>query len=131
MARDLKGEKDSRRDNQPRLLRAVDREQLAAWLDKLSARLKPNVYVDASDVPDPPESPYRARLPKPPEQPLTDVEVGEREVVRGEIRIVYEVHCACGKRWFNPTLLHVQLCPRCGCAVLLQPPAESIVSVAR
>jgi len=51
------------------------------------------------------------------------VEVREREVVRGEMRIVYEVHCACGKRWFNPTLQRVQLCPRCGRAVLLQPPA--------
>ena len=86
----------------------------------LRDRLLPTVYVDGCDIPDEPESPYRARLTLPIEHSPEGVEVREREVVRGKIRIIYEVRCSCGKRWFNPRLDNVQLCPRCGRAVLLQ-----------
>jgi len=89
-------------------------------------RLRPTVYVDGCDVPDPPESPYRARLTLAPEQCLDDVELREREVVRGEMKTIYEIRCRCGKRWFNPRLENVQLCPRCGCAVLLNPPGTAM-----
>lgn len=85
-------------------------------------RLKPTAYVDWSDVPDTPESPYRARLTIPPEESPNGLDVREREVVRGEWTAIYEVRCTCGKRWFNPRFEKVQLCPRCGCAVLLNPP---------
>ena len=85
-------------------------------------RLRPTVYVDGRDVPDPPESPYRARLTLAAEQCIDGVELREREVVRGEMKTIYEVRCRCGKRWFNPRLENVQVCPRCGCAVLLGPP---------
>jgi hypothetical protein len=84
------------------------------------ARLKPTTYVDSSDVPDTPESPYRARLTIPQEQDADGVE--GREVVRGKWQAIYEVRCTCGKRWFNRRFENVQLCPRCGCAVLLTPP---------
>jgi hypothetical protein len=88
----------------------------------LRSRLKPATYVDWSDTPLEPESPYRARLTMPAEQLPDGVELGQRDVVRGEITAIYEVRCACGKRWFNPQFENVQLCPRCGCAVLLSRP---------
>ena len=123
MPRAARGEEDSRRETRPRTPRKSQSRQLAAWLNQLTSRLKPTEYVDASDAPDPPESPYRARLTVPIEHSLIDVEVCERDVVRGEMRVLYEVRCPCGKRWFNVTPDRVQLCPRCGSAVLLQPPA--------
>ena len=88
----------------------------------LRSRLKPATYVDWSDTPQEPESPYRARLTMPAEQLPDGVEVTQREVVRGEITAIYEIRCACGKRWFNPQFENVQICPRCGCAVLLNRP---------
>ena len=92
---------------------------LTRWINALRDRLLPTVYVDARDVPDLPESPYRARLTIPLEQGPDGVEVLERDVVRGEMTMIYEVHCPCGKRWFNPRHENVQVCPRCGRAVLL------------
>jgi len=93
---------------------------LTRWLSVLRDRLLPTVYVDARDVPDLPESPYRARLAVPLERRPDGVEVLEqRDVVRGEMKLIYEVHCPCGKRWFNPLHENVQVCPRCGRAVLL------------
>jgi len=85
-------------------------------------RIKPTTYVEWSDVPETPEPPYRARLTIPAEESASGVEVREREVVRGEWTRIYEIRCACGKRWFNRRFEHVQMCPRCRCAVLLTPP---------
>lgn len=96
------------------------------WISGLRDRLAPTTYVDSSDVPDLPEPPYRARLSIPLEQGADGVEVREREVVRGKMRTIYEVHCPCGKRWFNPRLETVQLCPRCNRAVVLNPPGTSM-----
>lgn len=90
------------------------------WLDRLRDRLRPTQYVYWSEVPDEPESPYRARLTLPSDEAADGVEVRERDVVRGELMVVYQVRCTCGKRWFNPRLERVQLCPRCGSAVLLE-----------
>ena len=94
---------------------------LGRWVNGLRSRFTPTVYVDGCDVPELPESPYRARLAIPIERAPEGVEVRERDVVRGKVKVVYEVRCACGRRWFNPRLERVQLCPRCGRAVLLQP----------
>jgi hypothetical protein len=92
---------------------------LTRLLHVLRDRLLPTVYVDARDVPDLPESPYRARVTIPLEHGPDGVEVLEqRDVVRGEMKMIYEVHCPCGKRWFNPRLENVQVCPRCARAVL-------------
>jgi len=88
----------------------------------LRERMKPATYVDWSDTPREPESPYRARLTMPVEENDDGVEVREREVVRGEITAIYEIRCACGKRWFNRHFENVQVCPRCNCAVLLARP---------
>lgn len=76
-------------------------------------------YVDWADVPDVPESPYRARLSPAAERSSRGVRVGESEVVRGEVTTVYEVRCPCGKRWFNVQPQHMQLCPRCNRVVRL------------
>jgi hypothetical protein len=92
---------------------------LGEWVGRLRDRLGPRTYVDWSDVPDEPPSPYRARLAMPPADEASGTELQERDVVRGKVRTIYEVRCACGKRWFNPKFERVQLCPRCERAVLL------------
>jgi hypothetical protein len=90
------------------------------WMHRLRDRLRPQAYVDYMDIPEGPQSPYRARLTLLPEQGPSGEDVQSREVVRGEMKVVYEIRCACGKRWFNPRLERIQLCPRCDRAVLLQ-----------
>jgi len=45
--------------------------------------------------------------------------------VRGEIKAIYEIRCPCGRRWFNPRLEKVQVCPRCGRAVLVMQPGPA------
>jgi len=87
---------------------------------RLRRRFERTVYVSAADVPDEPQSPYRARLGVATEQPDAGVEVREREVVRGTVRIVYEIRCDCGRRWFHRRRERVQLCPRCARAVLIE-----------
>lgn len=97
---------------------------LTGWAGRLRERLAPVSYVDGATLrEDVPLTPFRARLNLPPEQSPDGVEVREREVVRGKVRIVYEIRCACGRRWFHRELQRVQLCPRCDRAVLVEPPA--------
>lgn len=95
---------------------------LVGWVGRIRERLKPTAYVDWSEVPDGPESPYRARLTSPTDHSPEGVEVLEREVVRGKVSVVYEIRCGCGRRWFSPRFERVHLCPRCGRAVLVDPP---------
>jgi len=106
--------------NRTRLGRRHTPQRFADWVNGVRNRLLPTVYVDSADVPDTPPSPYRARIMPRPEERPEEPEVGEREVVRGQMRTVYEVRCLCGKRWFNPQFESIQLCPRCGCVVLLE-----------
>ena len=91
-------------------------------MHRLRDRLRPQAYVDYVDIPDEPESPYQARLTLLPEQGKFGDDVQSLDVVRGEMKVVYEIRCACGKRWFNPRLENIQLCPRCDRAVLLRDP---------
>jgi hypothetical protein len=91
-------------------------------MHRLRDRLRPS-YVDYSDVPEGPVSPYRARLTTASlDDDLQSEDFDSREVVRGEMRVVYEIRCGCGRRWFNPSRERVQICPRCGRAVLLEVP---------
>jgi hypothetical protein len=113
-------------DRSPRAAAAAVPAPIMRLMSGLRDRLKPNSYVDWSDIPDEPEPPYRARLTLPVEQSPDGLEVREREVVRGEITTIYEVRCPCGKRWFNPVFENVQICPRCSCAVLVQRPGTSL-----
>ena len=100
----------------------IGRSRVASWVGELRDRLKLTTYVDSHEIPDDAPSPYRARLTAPAEQDPTGTEIQRRDVVRGEVTLIYEVRCACGKRWFNPRLENLQLCPRCDRAVLLQGP---------
>jgi len=89
------------------------------WLGHVRARLGPTTYVDFADIPDAQPCPYRARLTLPREVRETNADLEEREVVRGNVRMVYEVRCACGRRWFSAELAVAQVCPRCDRAVLM------------
>jgi hypothetical protein len=91
------------------------------WVTRLRDRIHPR-YVDGSDLPDEPVSPYRARLHVPEEMTPHGMEVTEREVVRGTVRVVYEIRCSCRRRWFQRALERVQVCPRCARAVLVERP---------
>ncbi|HEX5649434.1 MAG TPA: hypothetical protein VFX69_07230 [Steroidobacteraceae bacterium] len=88
---------------------------------RLRDRIQPR-YVDGADLPDDPPPPYRARLHIPEEMTPYGMEVTERDVVRGSVRIVYEIRCTCRRRWFQRTFERVQVCPRCGSAVLVERP---------
>ena len=90
-------------------------------LSRLRDRVRPT-YVDGQDLPEDAPSPYRARLHVPADMTPPGMEVTEREVVRGSARIVYEVRCGCRRRWFQRELERVQVCPRCGSAVLVELP---------
>ena len=113
-------------DRSPRLDTATLPAPIMRLVNGLRARLKPNTYVDWTDIPDEPESPYRARLTVLPERSTDGLDVREREVVHGEVKAIYEVRCPCGRRWFNPQFENVQLCPRCDSAVLVQRPGTAV-----
>jgi hypothetical protein len=98
---------------------------LPGWVHKLRDRFRPGTYVDWSDIPEGPTSPYRARLTFPVDEKPAGADLDEREVIRGKMTVIYEVRCRCGKRWFNRKPDPIQICPRCGCALLLTSPDGS------
>jgi hypothetical protein len=91
------------------------------WVSRLRDRVFPT-YVDGADLPDDPPSPYRARLQVSTDTGTDGVEVSEREVVRGTVRVIYEIRCNCRRRWFRREFERVHVCPRCGRAVLVERP---------
>jgi hypothetical protein len=93
----------------------------AGWVARLRHRILPS-YVDGSELPEEPEPPYRARLHVPEAMTPTGMEVTEREVVRGTVKVVYEIRCECRRRWFQREFKRIQVCPRCGRAVLVESP---------
>jgi len=93
----------------------------SGWVTRLRDRIQPR-YIDGADLPEDPPSPYRARLHIPEDMTPYGMEVTERDVVRGSVRIVYEIRCTCRRRWFQRTFERVQVCPRCGSAVLVERP---------
>jgi hypothetical protein len=94
--------------------------RLGDWLKGVRARLGPTTYVDFADIPEERPCPYRARLTLPKEAREANADLDEREVVRGKVRMLYEIRCACGRRWFSPKIEIAQICPRCDRAVLLE-----------
>lgn len=122
MTRTVGGDRPPLLATPQRMRGLADRTRIRGWLHRLRDRLHLTEYVDWSDLPAEPESPYRARVSPPKDQTPDDVELGRRDVVQGSMKVVYEIRCACGKRWFNPHLENIQLCPRCDRAVLLRDP---------
>jgi hypothetical protein len=94
--------------------------RIGDWFRRVRVRLGPSTYVDFADIPDERPCPYRARLTLPKEALEANADLEEREVVRGKVRLLYEIRCSCGRRWFSPKLEVAQVCPRCDRAVLLE-----------
>ena len=101
--------------------------RLVDWLSGVKARLSPTAYVDFADIPDERPCPYRARLTLPKEVLESNADLDEREVVRGKVRVLYEIRCACGRRWFSPKLEIAQICPRCDRAVLIEAERQPVI----
>jgi hypothetical protein len=101
--------------------------KIKQWIGDVRERFVPaeGEYLHASEVPDEPEGPYRARLERGAAHATDGVEVGEREMVRGQAELVYLIRCECGRRWFTPRFENLHTCPKCNRAVLVQqPPPE-------
>jgi hypothetical protein len=101
---------------------------LRKWFRALRGPRPPEeVYVDSATVPAEPEGPYRARLETAVQQrTVSGVDVGEREVVAGEWLANDQLRCPCGHLWQGPEFQRMNLCPRCGRAVLVEASSPSI-----
>jgi len=99
---------------------------LNQWVDTVRGKLHPETYVDFHAIPDPPEGPYRARVPAArfrfaPEE----VDVSEPEIVPGELRVLYVTRCSCGRRWVAPRFETIAICPKCRRVVVVTDPGSS------
>jgi hypothetical protein len=99
---------------------------LAGWVDTVRDRLHHGKYVDFAEISGPPDGPYRARITTARVPHVTEgVDVGEREIVNGELQVLYVTRCTCGRRWVTPQFESISVCPRCGCAVRVEAPKPS------
>jgi uncharacterized circularly permuted ATP-grasp superfamily protein len=98
--------------------------KLKDWLRNARGKRPPEeVYVHLADAPAEPEGPYRARLAEATHQPaVVGIDVSEREVVRGELQVLYRTHCPCSHQWDTLHFHRMSICPKCGCAVLVNVP---------
>jgi len=98
--------------------------KLKDWIrDVRGGQQAEETYVDASDTPAEPEGPYRARLAESKHEPVAEgIDVGEREVVKGALQVVYRTRCPCGHQWDSTDFHRMSLCPKCSRAVLVEAP---------
>jgi len=99
---------------------------LNKWIDTVRGNLRHETYVDFHATPDPPEGPYRARVPA--ARFRFDpgaVDVSEREIVDGELQVLYMTRCTCGRRWVAARLETIAICPRCDRAVVVADPRSA------
>jgi hypothetical protein len=96
------------------------------WVDTVRGKLHADTYVDYHATPDPPEGPYRARVPAArfrvdPEA----IDVLEREIVEGELQVLYLTRCPCGRQWVEPRYETIAMCPKCGRTVVVTDPRSA------
>jgi hypothetical protein len=102
--------------------------KLKDWLHDVRGKQTPDeTYVDAAALPAEPEGPYRARLAAATAHPAAPdgIDVSEREVVRGQLQLVYRIRCTCRHEWDALQFQRMSICPQCGRAVLVEPPQPS------
>lgn len=94
---------------------------LKSWIrDVRGQRPTEEAYVDFAAVPPEPEGPYRARMAVAThERTQAGIDVSEREVVSGELQVLYRTRCPCGHQWDGLDFQRVSLCAKCGRAVLV------------
>jgi len=94
------------------------------WIRDVRGKQPPEeVYVDAAEVPTEPEGPYRARMAEATRRAVPQgIDVSEREVVAGEVQVLYRTRCPCGHQWDAVEFQRLSLCQNCGRAVLVEAP---------
>ena len=91
--------------------------------DVRGKRPQEEVYVHFAEAPVEPEGPYRARMAVATHKPAPEgIDVSEREVVPGELQVLYRTRCTCGHQWETLDFQRMSICPNCGRAVLVDPP---------
>lgn len=97
---------------------------LKKWLRGVRGKQEQEVYVDFAAIPEQPEGPYRAREAKATHERVPPgIDVKEREVVTGELQVLYLVRCPCGHKWSSLEFQKMSICPQCDRAVLVGEPA--------
>jgi hypothetical protein len=95
------------------------------WVDTVRGKLHPETYVDFHAIPDPPEGPYRARVPSARFRFDPDeFDVSEPEIVQGDLRVLYVTRCYCGRRWATARFETIANCPNCGRVVVVTDPGS-------
>jgi hypothetical protein len=98
--------------------------KLKDWLRSARDKRRPEeVYVDFAEAPLESQGPYRARLTTATHQAVPEgIDVSEREVVLGELQLLFRIRCPCGHQWETLQFQRMSICPRCGCPVLVDAP---------